>query len=58
MSKIGLILEELISEISASQIRDKYYSDIDKPTFNRIVKADPKTKGLTHTSGNEIAVDS
>jgi hypothetical protein len=42
--KLYKLFENLILELTASEIRDKYYSEIDEPTFNKIVLADPKTK--------------
>jgi hypothetical protein len=50
MKKLSLIFEELIMELTASEIREKYYSDIDEKEFNKIVSADPKTK----VKGDEV----
>ena len=43
MIKLNILLEELIMELTASEIREKYYSDIDANVFNSLVKADPGT---------------
>jgi len=39
-------LVQLIIESEVDNIYNKYYSDIPRNVFNRIVKADPKTKFL------------
>tara|TARA_R110002126_G_scaffold1909_1_gene11342 strand:+ start:6584 stop:8473 length:1890 start_codon:yes stop_codon:yes gene_type:complete len=44
MKGLRKLFEEVINEITVSQIREKYYSDIDEGVFNEIVSADPKTK--------------
>jgi len=44
MKGLRKLFEEIINEITVSQIRDKYYSDIEERVFNEIVSADPKTK--------------
>jgi hypothetical protein len=41
--KFGLILEELLLELSAQEIYQKYYKDVDYNTFQQISLADPKT---------------
>ena len=50
MKGLRKLFEEIINEITVSQIREKYYSDIEERVFNEIVSADPKTK----KKGNEI----
>ena len=44
MKGLRKLFEEIINEITVSQIREKYYSDIEEGVFNEIVSADPKTK--------------
>ena len=36
--------DDLITELTASEIKDKYYADIDDSEFTKIVSSDPKTK--------------
>ena len=43
MGKLNFIFEEIISELAASEIRAKYYSDINEKDFMKIVSSDPKT---------------
>lgn len=39
-----ILIEELLVELTAKEIKDKYYSDISDNIFYKIVKSDPKTK--------------
>ena len=44
MKNLSILLEELITELTASEIKDKYYADVDDSEFTKIVSSDPKTK--------------
>ena len=44
MRKLKLLFEELILELTAVEIKDKFYPKMSDDIFYKIVKSDPKTK--------------